>query len=276
MEEGDIYHNDDCDRPKQSFDYEALDINTKIVVQKRTCEIKSLAQRTTQDIIEIGEKLIEVKEHLGYGNFGNWLSVEFGWGDRTARNFMKVAQVFKSANFADLIIASSALYLLAARTTPDSARQETLELARMGEAITFSKVKSLIKRHQELEKLQISTYNLTSNVKKNEASTTKSKSITNVSIGSSLRRLDEVSDESLLESHIIDVLAVVIDSDILTREEASAETSVSTDPISIRISDDCRALIKSVESLREEEAAALVRAIAKRWSVEKILDEIRK
>lgn len=262
-----IYHIDNFNQSKQqSFDYAALDLEAKIAVQKRTCEIKRMVRRTTQDIIEIGEKLIEVKQYLGFGNFSNWLIAEFGWKERTARNFMRVAEVFKSAKFADLFIATSALYLLAAPSTSESARQEALELARMGEHITYSKARSIISQHQELKKLKSSTYNVTSDVEGNEVSSAKAKFVTPV----------EASEESLPESQTINVLAVVINNDFLGRTAASAENLASTDPISIRISDDCRALIKSVESLGEDEAASLVRAIAKRWSVEKILEEIKK
>src|SRR6185503_9709278 len=101
------------------FDYQALDAETRIVVQQRTGEIKALMKRTAQDIIEIGEKLIEVKERLGHGHFGEWLGAEFEWTPMTAQRFMQVATQFKNNNLLDLNFAPSALYLLAAPGTPD-------------------------------------------------------------------------------------------------------------------------------------------------------------
>ncbi|OWY69434.1 hypothetical protein B7486_20470 [cyanobacterium TDX16] len=262
-----LYHIDNGNQSKQqSFDYAALDMEAQIAVQKHTCEIKRMMRRTTQDIIEIGEKLIEVKHYLGFGHFSNWLIAEFGWKERTARNFMRVAEVFKSAKFADLFIASSALYLLAAPSTSESARQEALELAKKGEHITYSKARSIISQHQELKKLKNSTCNVTLDVNKHEVDSVQPKLITSV----------EAFHESLPDSQTVDVLAVVIDRDVLGSQKVSAENLPSTNPISIKISDDCRALIKSVESLGEEEATALVRAIAKHWSVEKILEKIKK
>jgi len=53
------------------FNYSALDSETRIVVRQRTDEIKTLVRRSAQDIIDIGNKLIEVKEQLGYGNIGS-------------------------------------------------------------------------------------------------------------------------------------------------------------------------------------------------------------
>ena len=91
------------------FDYGALDASTCEFVQDRTERIKTLVKRSGQDIIDIGQSLIEVKERLDHGQFLAWLEAEFHWSERTARNLMAVAERFKSAKFADLEIAPSAL-----------------------------------------------------------------------------------------------------------------------------------------------------------------------
>lgn len=132
------------------FDYTALDSETRIVVQQRTSEIKTLMRRAASDIIEIGQKLIDVKARLGHGNFGGWLVAEFDWTDRTARQFMQVADTFKSENFSDLRIAPSALYLLAAQSTPESARTEALDRAAAGEVITHSTAVAIKNDHQRI------------------------------------------------------------------------------------------------------------------------------
>jgi hypothetical protein len=41
--------------------YISLDVEIRIVVQQRTREVKTLMHRIAQDIVEIGQKLIEVK-----------------------------------------------------------------------------------------------------------------------------------------------------------------------------------------------------------------------
>jgi hypothetical protein len=79
-----------------TFDYDILDDPTRELVQRRTGEIKRLTKPTAQDVVEIGEKLIEVKEALGHGYFEEWLRAEFSWTSRTARRFMSVAETFKS------------------------------------------------------------------------------------------------------------------------------------------------------------------------------------
>ena len=75
-----------------SFDYASLDIETRVIVQQRTGEIKDRMRRTAQDIVEIGQCLIEVKEQLKHGQFGKWLKAEFGWGTTTAWKFMRVGE----------------------------------------------------------------------------------------------------------------------------------------------------------------------------------------
>jgi hypothetical protein len=73
------------------------------------------------------------------------LRLEFSWAERTARNFMAVAQQFgKSATLADLPIQPSAAYLLAAPAVPDLAREVAIEKAKTGEQITVAKAKEIM------------------------------------------------------------------------------------------------------------------------------------
>ncbi len=128
------------------FDYGQLDAETRIVVQQRTGEIRTLMRRAAQDIVDIGLKLIEVKERLEHGRFLPWLRVEFDWDERQAQRFIAVAERFgKSDNLSDF--APSALYLLSAPSTPDDARQEALARAGEGEPITHAKAKEIVWRH---------------------------------------------------------------------------------------------------------------------------------
>ncbi len=129
--------------PAKSFDYSSLDAETNQFVQQQTGEIRMLMKRTAQGIIEIGQKLIEVKKRLGHGRFLDWLEAEFEWTERTARNFMRVAEVFKSENFSDLQLAPSALYLLASPSIPEVVREEALERASTGESITYKTAKEI-------------------------------------------------------------------------------------------------------------------------------------
>ena len=67
---------------------------------------------------------------------------------------ISVAERFKSVNFADLRIDVSALYLLAAPSTPEAAAQEAVALATQGEAISPTRAKALVNKHRGVQTLQ--------------------------------------------------------------------------------------------------------------------------
>ena len=49
---------------------------TEFNIEKTTTEILILKEQTAQNIIEIGKRLIEVKENLEHGQFMKWLESE--------------------------------------------------------------------------------------------------------------------------------------------------------------------------------------------------------
>lgn len=138
----------------QLFDYTSLDPETRVLVQECSDEVKGLIKPQAKDIIEAGQKLIEVKNRLGHGRFGNWLQTEFGRTSRTAQNYMRVAEVFKYEKssylkkFSYLDIAPSALCHLAKSSTPDEARQEALDRAYQGEHITHAEAKAIANKYK--------------------------------------------------------------------------------------------------------------------------------
>ena len=132
--------------PNKEFDYQKLDSQTSLVIQQRTGEIKERLQRSAQDIWEIGKCLAEVREKLKYGQFQAWLKSEFDWSRRMAYNFIQVYETFDSrANLAQVSLASSVLYLLAAPSTPQEVREEVLHQAKEGQKVTYSKVREALK-----------------------------------------------------------------------------------------------------------------------------------
>lgn len=138
-----------ADLIQATFDYSALDPYASTAVRFRTDRLSTLLKRAGTDIIEIGQTLLEVKALLPHGQFGLWLAAEFGMTDRSARNFMTVAERFKSETVSDLI-APRALYLLAAPSVPDEARQEAIERAEAGEKITHSTAREIVNLHSPL------------------------------------------------------------------------------------------------------------------------------
>ncbi len=60
--------------------------------------------RSAQDIIEIGRDLIAAKKSLRHGRFLAWIDAEFEMTDRSARSFMRIADLYgaKSEMISDL------------------------------------------------------------------------------------------------------------------------------------------------------------------------------
>ncbi len=135
-----------------NFDYSTVDDKSRLQVIELTSLIKTLIRNNTQNILGIGEKLTQVQELLRHdkkGGFRTWLEAEFGWNYRTGYNFIRVWEKFGNCeNFSQLDIAISALYLLAALSTPESALKCALDLAKSGVRITHKKAKELIAKYR--------------------------------------------------------------------------------------------------------------------------------
>ena len=138
------------------FNPENLDAETAYFVQQQAVDIRKLLRRTAQDVYEIGQKLLLVKDRLKHGDFSSWLAEEFDWSSRTAQQFMNVARYFKSENFSDLDFTPSALSVLAAPSTPLQAREAAIKLARAGEPITVKKAKEIKQKYIDSEATSVS------------------------------------------------------------------------------------------------------------------------
>ena len=109
-------------QPPPRFDYGALDRETRRLVEDRAGQIHQLARKTAAGIALIGEYLTDVKAQLKHGQFLEWIDREFAWKEWTAQQFMKVYKCSKTVNFTDLEMDVSALYLIAAPSTPEPVR----------------------------------------------------------------------------------------------------------------------------------------------------------
>ncbi len=126
------------------FNYDLLETKLADKVRSAADRIRERIKKTVEDIIEVGNDLLAVKEALPHGQFLPWLKAEFGWSERSAQNFMSVAEQFKSAKIADLPIQPSAAYLLAAPSVPNEAREKAVEKAEAGEEITIAAAKEIV------------------------------------------------------------------------------------------------------------------------------------
>jgi DUF3102 family protein len=117
---------------------------TDPVLAEHAAAIRQLGKRVVADVVEIGRRLSECKRICGHGNWLPWLNREFGWEETTAQRFMRVHALAqsKSGNLPDLPV--SAIYLLAAPSTPEPARAEIIKRAKDGEPVSVADVKQTI------------------------------------------------------------------------------------------------------------------------------------
>ena len=145
---------------ENAFDYSVVDKNLSVYLHEKADKIKRLIKRSAQDLVDIGESLIDVKEKLEYGQYYIWLETEFGWSYRTAHRLVNVAERFRSVNLSDLNIIPSALYELSAPSVPEAATEEAVLRAQQGETISPSvakKIKSKYKPASKTRKIEDSS-----------------------------------------------------------------------------------------------------------------------
>lgn len=109
-----------------AFDYSALDTDTQSFIKVKAKDIHVRLKRTAEDIVAVGQALIDVKLRLDHGQFGSWLQSEFGMTDRHARNFMNVAIRFSDKTETVSDFPATVLYLLAAPSTPDEIVEQVI------------------------------------------------------------------------------------------------------------------------------------------------------
>lgn len=129
------------------FNYQDLDSQQRTEVEQATAAIKERLRKAAQDIWEIGKMLSDVQSKLQRGQFDDWIETEFDWSRRTAYKFISVYKRFdRDVNLEEINIATSALYLLAAESTPEDIRQEFIQKAQEGEKVTHQQVLKVVKQ----------------------------------------------------------------------------------------------------------------------------------
>ena len=85
----------------------------------------------------------EFKEVLPHGDFGEWLTTEFGWKERTAQSYMRVAGSFGENPQRVLDLPLRSVYTLAAQ--PHSTRSRILDLVDEGKRPDEKAIASIIR-----------------------------------------------------------------------------------------------------------------------------------
>ena len=121
---------------------------TEFNLERATAKILMLKEQTSQNIIEIGKTLIEVKENIGHGNFSSYLEKQVEFSHYTANRFMKIASEFSNST-AMCNLNSTKLFLLAGLDEED--RQEVIQENNL-EDMTTRQLEQVVKEKKEIKK----------------------------------------------------------------------------------------------------------------------------
>ncbi len=138
-----------------NFNYQVLDSQKRDEIEQATVAIRERLRKAARDIWEIGRMLNDVQSKLQRGQFDEWIEAEFDWSRRTAYKFISVYKRFdNSVNLEEINIATSALYLLAAESTPEKIRQKFIQKAKEGEKVTHQQVLKIVKKAKQSDREQ--------------------------------------------------------------------------------------------------------------------------
>jgi hypothetical protein len=133
-------------RPAPGFDYSELPPEIAAKLKETALKIRG---RSLQNAIEVGRELIEVKSLLKHGRFLKYLNgfvkSELGMSLQSAQNQMGVAQLLndpKNAKFENIPV--SGLYILASRSTPETALQTVREQLEAGRTPKVAEIAEIV------------------------------------------------------------------------------------------------------------------------------------
>jgi hypothetical protein len=135
------------------FNYEMLPTEKAASARAAAERIRGRMQLAAESIIEVGRELIEQKKALGHGNFLPWIESEFGMSQSSSDRLMQVAKTFGEKLPIVGNLGVTALYALAAPSTPEPVREAVLERAAGGEKVTAKEIEALKKKLARTEEL---------------------------------------------------------------------------------------------------------------------------
>jgi Protein of unknown function (DUF3102) len=118
------------------------------VLRRHACEIRKYRDHIRADWTAMGSRLSACRSMISHGSWGPWLAREFQWSETTALNFIRGYEWkarTKSSNIEDLSLPATAIYMLAAPSTPPEVQDKIIARAEAGEKIKVADVKQEIK-----------------------------------------------------------------------------------------------------------------------------------
>lgn len=117
-------------------------------------------ERQVESVIAVGLTLKRQKERLPHGMFLPWIGAEFEMGEQSARRLMHVADAYANKSNIVLDLNVTALYELAAPSTPAEVRDRVESLLVDGQKVTVAdirKMKAEVKQTSDEELMRFAT-----------------------------------------------------------------------------------------------------------------------
>lgn len=126
------------------FDYSRIDEKARGRVMDAARDIKPRLKSLAREIFTIGRHLNTAKSLMPHGEWQNWLQEEFNLSARSAQNFMAVDNRLSGKNAKFAFLDPSALYLLAAPSTPEEAVTAVEDQLSGGQTPSYTQVRQVI------------------------------------------------------------------------------------------------------------------------------------
>lgn len=129
---------------KIGFDYTSIAPEQQKVIADHAKAITMHLRHSTRSTIDIGQRMIQVKELLG-PVFGAWIRAEFEWSLRSVGDYMRLAKRFGDLDCIDSF-QPTALLALCKKHIPQAAVDQAVAVARSGQMVTHAFASELADR----------------------------------------------------------------------------------------------------------------------------------
>lgn len=200
-------------------------------------EIKSYISQISQNIIEIGRRLIQAKSLVKHGEWSSWLETNFNLSQQTARRFMQVAERFSKTRIDTRFNSTQMIALL---SLPDAEETEKFieQKASEGTPVENMSVKTLRKEIKQWNS-KLADKNNNKSIKKENISEiefqqqkiTTDNDSTQPNLGEQYAQISNISHESMEQEFTKDeqTMTQIIDNspDVMNSDSNSSIQSVT-------------------------------------------------
>lgn len=136
---------------KIHFDYTGVSAEVASEAEATAARIRA---RHRDSIIETGLDLISIKEKLGHGQFGSWLTHHFNMSERSAQNYMNAANAFKATPIVIDALPATTIYRLAGKGVPSYLLQNVIADIHSGASLNPKEIEKQIISAKQQERIK--------------------------------------------------------------------------------------------------------------------------